>query len=238
MKFSLFVAKRYLFTKSSNNAINIITIISALSIVVGSAALFIVLSGFSGLKDFSLSFSSVFDPDLKAIPITGKTLDLTPKQENELNYLTDIVSFSKIIEERAFLEFKGKNHIAFIKGVDQNYRKVNAVDSTLFYGNWLTPDEPVAVIGFGISRLLSLGANNYTHLLSVMVPKPGDGQITDPSQAFNSSKMVVSDIFQVNEDLDEKYVFTNLDFAEDLLNYKDGELSAIEFKLAKNVDVE
>ena len=236
MKFSLFVAKRYLFTRSSNNAINIITIISALSIIVGSAALFIVLSGFTGLKDFSLSFSSVFDPDIKVLPASGKVLNFTAEEENNLKNLQEVAFYSKIIEERAFLEYKGKNHIAYIKGVDENYPKVNPVDSTLFYGNWLTQDEPVAVIGFGISRLLSLGANNYADLLRVMVPKPGTGQITDPSQAFNSSQLVVSDLFQVNEDLDEKYVFTNINFTRQLLNYTDDEISSIEIKLTPGAD--
>ena len=236
MKFSLFVAKRYLFTRSSNNAINIITIISALSIIVGSAALFIVLSGFTGLKDFSLSFSSVFDPDIKVLPASGKVLNFTAEEGNNLKNLREVAFYSKIIEERAFLEYKGKNHIAYIKGVDENYPKVNPVDSTLFYGNWLTQDEPVAVIGFGISRLLSLGANNYADLLRVMVPKPGTGQITDPSQAFNSSRLVVSDLFQVNEDLDEKYVFTNINFTRQLLNYADDEISSIEIKLTPGAD--
>ncbi|MEE3148086.1 MAG: ABC transporter permease [Bacteroidota bacterium] len=210
MKFPVFIAKRYLFTKSSNNAINIITLISAVSIIAGSAALFVVLSGFSGLKDFSLSFASIFDPDLKVLPASGKTIKFTSEQATELEDNPDIASYTQVIEERAFLEFRGKNHIAYIKGVDENYRSVNSIDSTLLYGNWITPEEPVAAIGFGISRILSLGVNNYTDLLRVMVPRPGTGQITDPTQAFNSSQLVVSDIFQVNEELDQKYIFTNI----------------------------
>lgn len=231
MKFPVFIAKRYLFTKSSNNAINIITLISAISIVAGSAALFIVLSGFSGLKDFSLSFSSIFDPDLKVIPASGKTIQFTDKNATDLTAVAGVADFTKIIEERAFLEFRGKNHIAYLKGVDTNYMRVNTIDSTLLYGNWITEDEPVAAIGFGISRLLSLGVNNYTDLLRVMVPKPGDGQISDPTQAFNSAQLVVSDIFQVNEELDQKYIFTNLEFVRSLLRYDSTTLSALEIKL-------
>ena len=236
MKFPVFIAKRYLFTKSSNNAINIITLISAVSIIAGSAALFVVLSGFSGLKDFSLSFTSIFDPDLKVLPASGKTIKFTSEQATELEDNPDIASYTQVIEERAFLEFRGKNHIAYIKGVDENYRSVNSIDSTLLYGNWITPEEPVAAIGFGISRILSLGVNNYTDLLRVMVPRPGTGQITDPTQAFNSSQLVVSDIFQVNEELDQKYIFTNINYARKLLNYKDTTLSAIEIKINPNAD--
>lgn len=236
MKFPVFIAKRYLFTKSSNNAINIITLISAVSIIAGAAALFIVLSGFSGLKDFSLSFSSIFDPDLKVLPASGKTILFTPDLAAELEANPDIISYTQVIEERAFLEFRGKNHIAYIKGVDENYRKVNSIDSTLLYGNWITPEEPVAAIGFGISRILSLGVNNYSDLLRVMVPKPGTGQITDPTQAFNSSQLVVSDIFQVNEELDQKYLFTNIDYVRKLLNYDATTLSSVELKLNPKAD--
>ncbi|MEH6658732.1 ABC transporter permease [Leeuwenhoekiella marinoflava] len=236
MKFSVFIAKRYLFTKSSNNAINIITLISAISIIAGSAALFIVLSGFSGLKDFSLSFSSVFDPDLKIIPASGKTISFSEKQREDLKDIEGVADYTQIIEERAFLEFRGKNHIAYIKGVDENYMRVNNIDSTLLYGNWITPEEPVAAIGFGISRILSLGVNNYTDLLRVMVPKPGTGQFTDPSQAFNTSQLVVSDIFQVNEEIDQKYIFTNLEYVRQLLRYDDTTLSALELKIKPNAD--
>ena len=236
MKFPVFIAKRYLFTKSSNNAINIITLISAVSIIAGAAALFIVLSGFSGLKDFSLSFSSIFDPDLKVLPASGKTISFSPDLAAELEANPDIISYTQVIEERAFLEFRGKNHIAYIKGVDENYRNVNNIDSTLLYGNWITPEEPVAAIGFGISRILSLGVNNYSDLLRVMVPKPGTGQITDPTQAFNSSQLVVSDIFQVNEELDQKYLFTNIDYVRKLLNYNEATLSSVELKLNPKAD--
>lgn len=238
MKFPLFIAKRYLFSRSSNNAINIITIISALSIIAGSAALFIVLSGFSGLKEFSLSFSSVFDPDLKVLPATGKTFDFTSAEAQKLDSLPEVAQFSKIIEERAFLEFKGKNHMAFIKGIDANYPKVNDVDSTLIFGSWISQDEPVSVIGIGINRILSVGLNNFNDLLQIMVPKPGTGQITNPSQAFSTSKVLVTGMYQINEDLDDDYVFTSIKFARSLLNYDQNQLSSIELKLAPGTDPE
>ena len=202
----------------------------------GSAALFIVLSGFSGLKDFSLSFSSIFDPDIKVIPAQGKTISFTDQTAERLTNTESVADFAQIIEERAFLEFRGKNHIAYIKGVGENYLKVNPIDSTLLYSKWITQKEPEAVIGFGISRILSLSVNNYNDLLRVMVPKPGSGQITDPLQAFNSSQLVVSDIFQVNEELDQKYVFVNLNYARQLLHYPDTILSALEIRLKPEAD--
>ena len=80
MNFSLYIAKRYLFSKSKNNAINIITGIASIGIIVGTLALLVVLSVFSGLRDFSLSFSNKIDPDLKVNPLQGKTFFITSKQ--------------------------------------------------------------------------------------------------------------------------------------------------------------
>lgn len=234
MKFSLYIAKRYLVSKSSNNAINIITGIAAVGVVVGAMSLFIVLSGFAGLKDFSLQFTSVFDSDLKVSPETGKTFTLSPEQENQLQELTEIESFSKIIEERVFLTFKGKNSIAFIKGVDEYYQRVNQIDSTIIVGGWFeSPNN--AVVGAQISRDLSLGIYDYSELLEIYVPRPGVGQITDPTQAFNRERVLVSGIYHVNEELNSKYVFTPIELARSLLNLDERDFSSIEIKMGANV---
>lgn len=234
MKFSLYIAKRYLVSKSSNNAINIITGIAAVGVVVGAMSLFIVLSGFAGLKDFSLQFTSVFDSDLKVYPETGKTFTISQEQENQLQELAEIESFSKIIEERVFLTFKGKNSIAFIKGVDENYQRVNQIDSTIIVGGWFeSPNN--AVVGIGISSTLSLGVYDYSDLLEIYVPKPGVGQITDPTQAFNRERVLVSGIYHINEELNSKYVFTPIELARSLLNLDERDFSSIEIKMGPNV---
>lgn len=230
MRFSLYIAKRYLFSKSSNNAINIITAIAGIGVIVGAMSLFIVLSGFSGLKDFSLQFSSVFDSDLKVTPETGKTLALSNEQEQKLEQISEIEAFSKIVEERVFLTFKGKNSISHIKGVDNNYQAVNAIDSTIFLGSWFESDK-TAVIGAQISRNLSLGVYDYSDLLEIYVPIPGTGQITNPNEAFNKERVLVSGVYHVNEELNSKYVFTRIELAKSLLSYKKDEISSIEFKL-------
>jgi lipoprotein-releasing system permease protein len=239
VKFSLYIAKRYLISKSSNNAINIITGIAAVGVVVGAMSLFIVLSGFSGLKDFSLQFSSVFDSDLKAYPESGKTFTVSAEQVEQLSSVSEIQSFSKVIDERVFLTFKGKNSIAFIKGVDENYQTVNYIDSTIIVGGWFETSHN-AIVGIGISNTLSLGIYDYSDLLEIYVPKPGTGQITDPTQAFNRERVLVSGIYHVNEELNSKYVFTPIELARQLLSYDDEDVSSIEFKLvqgAKEEDV-
>lgn len=238
MNFSLYIAKRYLFSKSRNNAINIITIIAAVGVVLGSMSLFIVLSGFSGLKDFSLQFTNVFDSDLKIYPAKGKLLTFGPEQERQLNDVEEILSYSKIVEERVFLHYRGKNHIAHIKGVDQNYDKVNPIDSILFLSEWFEAGQSEVVIGLGTSSKLSLGVMDYNDLLEIYVPRPGTGQITEPSKAFVKKEAVVSGMYQVNEELDSKYIFSDIDFARSLLRMDSAKISSIEFKLSPDVDEE
>lgn len=238
MNFSLYIAKRYLFSKSRNNAINIITLIAAVGVVLGSMSLFIVLSGFSGLKDFSLQFTNVFDSDLKIYPAQGKLLTFGPEQERQLNEVEEILTYSAIIEERVFLHYRGKNHIAYIKGVDPNYGKVNPIDSILFLSEWFEAGQSEVVIGLGTSSKLSLGVMDYNDLLEIYVPRPGTGQITDPSKAFVKKEAVVSGMYQVNEELDSKYIFSDIDFARSLLRIDSTKISSVEFKLSPDVDEE
>ncbi len=238
MNFPFYIAKRYLFTKSSNNAINIITIIAAIGVFAGAFSLFIVLSGFSGLKDFSLSFTNEFDPDLKILPESGKNFSFSETEKGKLLAIDGIQAASEIVEERVFLDYKSKNHTAFIKGVDANYRKVNSIDSTIVFGTWLTQSEFQVVAGNGISRLLSLNTFDYNNLLDIMVPRPGKGQITNASQAFNKESVIVTGIYSVNEELDSKYIFTNIQFARNLLEIEEGQVSAIELKIDPRVDLE
>lgn len=240
MNFPLYVAKRYLHSKSSKNAVNIITRIAISSVVVGSLALFVVLSGFSGLRDFSLQFTNVFDSDLKALPLHGKTFYVSSSSEEKIKNIEGISAYSKVIQERVFLQYKGKNHIANIKGVDAGFGGVIPLDSILIDGEWVLPNEQEVVIGINTALKLSLGSRDYGNLLELFVPKPGTGQVNvlDPTQAFREEKVVVSGIYQVTEDLNGKYVFSDLELARSFLNLESGHISAIEFKLKKGADEE
>lgn len=222
-----------MFSKSSNNAINIITIIAAIGVVVGAFSLFIVLSGFAGLKDFSLQFTNVFDSDLKIYPEKGKTITFSEAQKEQLRNMEGVENFSEIIEERIFIHYNGKNHIAYIKGVDSNYGNVTVLDSIIYYGKWLVPDEHEVVVGLSTVAKLSIGIRDYIEPLQIYVPRPGTGQIStlDPTQAFNKAHVVVSGVYQVNEELDGKYVFSDIEFAQNLLSLEDNIISSIEIKL-------
>ena len=236
MNLPLYIAKRYLFSKSSKNAINIISKIAISAAVVGSLALFIVLSGFSGLRGYSLQFTNVFDSDLKIYPANGKTFSLSKSSEEKLKKTEGIEAFSKIIEERVFLQYRGKNLIALIKGVDESFKNVIPIDSILFLNKWLTPDKDEVVIGLGISQKLSMGVLDYGNLLEIYVPKPGTGQLINPTDAFTKRKVVASGMYSVNSDLDSKYVFSDIEFAQSLLKLDATKVSALELKLALNAN--
>ena len=233
MNYPLYIAKRYLFSKSNKNAVNIISRIAIIAVILGAMALFIVLSGFSGLKEFALQFTNMFDSDLKVIPAKGKTLQLTEEQFIKIQKIEGIEAVSKTIEERIFIRYEGKNHIAFIKGVDENYSKVTPVDSLLLVGDWLVPNQNEVVIGFGISAKLSIPPRDYGKLIEVYVPKPGTGQINvlDPTSAFNSERVVASGIYEINDELNGKYLFSDIDFSRNLLGLDSTKVSFLEFKL-------
>ena len=224
-----------MFAKSSQNVINIINRVTAFVVVLGGAALFIVLAGFAGLKNFTLSFSSTFDPDLKVFPKTGKYLSLTNQDTLKLSQLSSVAHFTKVLEEQVFLTHNQKNHIAYIKGVDAEYPKVNDVDSILVLGNWeLSP--PSVIVGATIFNNLGLNLLDGSSPLQIVVPKAGKGSILNDPMPYRQAFSVVQGIYQLTEELDKKYVFSSLDEAQFLLGLSKGQVSAIEVKLAPNAD--
>ena len=236
MNFPLYIAKRYLFSKTSTNAINIITIIASFGVIVGSLALFIILSGFSGLRSLSYSLLDVSDPDIKITSSAGKKLLYTKDVQQILENNTSIYAFSKVIEERVFLEYNNKNEIAYIKGVEENYTSITSIDSVLNLGNWLDNEFlKTAVVGNGISRKLSLGILNYGEPLSIMVPKSGTGFI-NPLNAFYKMNVQVVGVYSGTEEFENKYVFVSINDAHNLLHFKENQFTGIEIKLKDNLD--
>ena len=231
MNFSLYIAKRYLFTKTSNNAINIITIIASFGVIVGSLALFIILSGFSGLRTFSYSLLDASDPDIKITSVKGKSFILTDDVYQIITRNQDVKATSKIIEERVFLEHNEKNEIAYIKGVEENYAEITSIDSALEIGNWLDKEYTnTAVIGRTIAAKLSLGIRSFGEPLSILVPKPGTGFI-NPNNAFYKTNVQIVGLYIGTEDFESKYVFVNLEQAKDLLKFDENQITGIELKL-------
>lgn len=231
MNFSLYIARRYLFTKTSNNAINIITIIASFGVIVGSLALFVILSGFSGLRTFSYSLLDTSDPDIKITSVKGKSFLITDEVYKVLKNNTSIKATSKIIEERVFLEHNNKNEIAYIKGVEENYGQITNIEATLEIGNWLEKEYlNTAVVGREIAVKLSLGVRSFGEPLSIMIPKPGTGFI-NPRNAFYKTDVQIVGLYTGTEEFESKFVFVNLELAKDLLRFKENQVTGIEVKL-------
>ena len=235
MKLPLYIAKRYLFSKSTNNAINIITLVAGFGIVIGTAALFIVLSGFSGLKNFSLEFTSFSDPDLKIVPTTTKTIPFTATQKQALTALTSVAFYSEVVEERMLISCENKHLAVTLKGVDTNYPNAT-IDSILVYGQWFDSESAQIVAGWGVTTELGFGIFDVAKVIKLYAPKPGTGQISSVKGAFTSLKVSNAGIFQINETLDNSQVFTSIENAKYLLNYPPETVSAVEVYLAPSVD--
>lgn len=236
MNFPLYIAKRYLLSRSNNNAINIINRISSVGIIVGSMALFVVLSVFSGLRDFSLSFSNDFDPDLKVGAKLGKSFLVSDAQNKALHQIEGVQTHSKIIEERVLFVFDGKEQVAYLKGVDSTFPKVNDISKIIYQGDWLEPNTSQVVIGNGTSQKLSMGLMDFNNPFEVYVPKPGTGAIENPEEAFNRFTLTPVGIYALSEELDDKYVFCELRLAQALLEYRLNQVSGIEIKIKPNAD--
>lgn len=207
-----------------------------MGIIVGTMALFVVLSVFSGLKVFSLSFTNEIDPDLKITSTYGKSFLISPEQQNEIKKIDGVASYTKIIEERVLFLFKDKQQVTYLKGVDTNYPVVNNIRKKLFNGDWLKPDTYQVVIGYGIAQDFSMGILDFENPLQIFAPKPGKGAIENPDEAFNKTEVLPVGIYSISEDLDSKYVFADLGLAQELLMYKPNQISGIEFKLKENAN--
>ncbi|MES2746763.1 MAG: ABC transporter permease [Bacteroidota bacterium] len=236
MNFPLYIAKRYIFSKSKNNAITIISRIALSGIVIGSLSLFVVLSVFSGLREFSLTFSNDIDPDLKVSTLKGKSFYISPSQEAQLKKINGVAVYSKIIEERVLFSFDQKQQVTYLKGVDSQFARLNPLSKKLFNGVWLEQKTSQAVVGYGIAQKLSLGLFDVNNPLEVFVPKPGKGAIESEEQAFNKAYLVPIGIYAISEDLDSKYVFVDLELAQEVMGFQPNQVTGIEIKTTPNSD--
>ncbi|AWA29303.1 ABC transporter permease [Flavobacterium magnum] len=236
MNFPLYIARRYLKSVSKNNAINIINRIASVGIITGSAALFIVLSVFSGLVNFSLSFSNTIDPDIKAVAATGKSFFISPKQLQELRDVKGVAAFSSVIEERVLFVFDEKSEFTYIKGVDSLCTNVSTIKKGVVNGAWLETGTNQAVIGYGLYEKLGVGLGEYNRQLEIYAPKPGKGLIENPEEAFRRTSVIPVGMYAISEELDSKYVFTDLGLATELMGYRPGQVTALELKLTAAED--
>lgn len=199
-------------------------------------ALFVFLSVFSGLKEFSLNFANASDPDLRIETEIGKTFTIDPKQEELLKKSSQIAYYSKVIEERVYFMYDNKELVAHIKGVDNQYIKVTDFNKHLYAGEWFDNNSEKVVVGADISRKLRLGLFDYRNALEAYAPKPGKGDIDNPNEAFNKTLLFPCGIYSINEELDGKYVFCSINLAQNFLGLKKYDVTNLEIKLKENAD--
>ena len=235
MRFPLYIASRYFFTRSKQSVINIINYIALSVVLIATAALLIVLSAFTGLKDFGLSFSNVFDPDFRVEAVQGKVFEIDSVTLASVKQLDGILAVSGIIEDKVFLNYRDKNHVVYLKGVDSTYQKVIECNRFLSSGAWFSKELDEVVIGGGVAQVLSLGVYDYNDFLVLTVPKRS-ASATQLKEPFINKTALVSGIYSVSEELDKKYMFSNLSFARDLFQRKGNVYSSLELKVAPNLN--
>jgi lipoprotein-releasing system permease protein len=227
---NLLFAWRYFRAKKSTNAINIIAWVSMSAIVVGAASLILVLSVFNGFEDLVKSLYTSFYPDLKITPASGKTLILNDRQLQQLRAVNGVRALSLVVEEQAVVE-NGDNVVSpYLKGVDSNFTKVSGVAGKIDRGKFETgtADQPLAVLGSGIEYNLGVEADQSLPLDVYCFRKGGPSYTVDPLASYNHAAITTAGSFRIQQDFDEHYVITNLEFVQRMLGLQPDEYSGVE----------
>ena len=241
MNFPFYIAKRYLFTKKSHHAINVISGVSVCGVALATLAMVCTLSVFNGFQDLVATMFTAFDPEIKITAANGKVFDSQDERIQLLRDLPEIEVFSESLEDNAMVQYKGRQAMVVIKGIEENFNQLTAIDSILYgRGEWILRDEVVdyAVPGIELVSVLGTGIR-FLDPLEVYAPKRGAKiNVANPSTSFESSYLHSSGlVFAVNQQkYDASYILTSLSFARDLFQY-DTEVSSIELRIAADADV-
>ena len=211
-------------------------IISVIVISFSTASLFIVLSAFSGLKIFGLSFTDKFDPDFRIKSKDEKKLILSNEQLSKINLLPSIVESSPVIENKVVLSFKDKSMMAVLRGVGQQYSKIVQLDSLLISGSWLESDYSEVVIGSSVAKQLNLGIYDYSDLLKITVPRKLNKSRIN-FNPFKNETALVTGIYSSIEDMNRFYIFSNINFARKVFQNKFNEYDFVDLKTTGSIDI-
>lgn len=226
MNVPFYIAKRYLFAKRSRSVVHIISYVSMLGVAVGTASLIIVLSVFNGFENLVLSLYNAFDPAIKIIAAEGKVFEA---DSAKLVLDERALLYSEILEEKVLLKYKNKEYIATLKGVDEQFKKINNVDSMLLTGTYFDgyASEKTAILGQGVAYHLSIGVGDIMNPLQLFVPKREKKHLLNASDAFSQSSLIPVGIFGIQADFDATYVITSLNNVQKILE-RSNVLSALE----------
>lgn len=242
MNFPFYIARRYLFSKKSHNAINVISTISVCGVALATLALVCTLSVFNGFQDLVETFFTAFDPQLKITTVRGKVFDGQDKRVLQLKKLPEVAVYSESLEDNVMVQYQGRQAMAVIKGVEDNFDQLTPIDSILFgRGDLLLHDEVVDYAIPGIQLLSTLGSGiRFLDPLEIYAPRRGAKvNMANPSTGFVTGNLFSSGlVFAVNQEkYDASYILTSMDFARKLFQYTT-EVSAVNLKLKDGVDTD
>ena len=232
MNTSLYIALRYLIAKKGSQAVTFITGLSAIAMTVAVMAMFIVISIFSGLEELNRELVSNLHADL-TIKTKGKKLENTDKIISILKEETEIKAYSKIIEEKVYLNYNNNGEIAYLRGVDSLYTHINPINKSIIYGNYpsFKYNNEVIIEGLLDNRLsIPIGVENYQNPPIIFIPKAGEGILQNEEDIFNKKSIFVSGIFSGNDQLNN-YIIAPINLAQELLDLPENSAYQIVIKL-------
>ena len=202
----------------------------------GTAALILVLSVFNGFEGLVKSLYSSFYPDIKVSSASGKIISLSSEQLQRLKGLTAVRNFSLVAEEKALLQNGDYQSVVFLKGVDENYRYVTGVEDHIIKGNYNvgTADNPLVILGAGVENAVGVQSDRNLFALNIYLPKRTGTELIDPLQNISEDSINTSGTFVIQQEFDNKYAITNVDFVKNMLGLAPDQYGGIEISL-KNV---
>lgn len=232
-------AWRYFKAKKSTNAINIISWVSVVAIVFGTASLIVILSAFNGFESLVKSLYASFYPDIKISAAKGQVITLTQDQINKLQGIAGVASISFVAEEKALIQNGGLQTVVHIKGVDRNYKNVAGIADQLYRGEYVlgNAEQPALVFGVGVEMALGLSSDQAITPVSVYLPKRNSFSTTDPLSSLSMAVANPAGSFAIQSEFDNKYVITNLDFIRLYAGYGSDQYSAVEIKVLPAVQI-
>lgn len=241
MNFPFYIAHRYLFSKKSHTAINIISGVSVCGVAIATAALICILSVFNGFQDMVAGLFTAFDAQLKVIPLEGKYMAVDGKELEKLKQNENIAVYTEVIEDNALLMNNNRQVMVTIKGVDDNFENLTNIDNILYGDGVFELHADILDYGVaGISVLQQLGLSvDFEDPIKVFAPRNGERiDLTDPRESFNEEELYSPHVgFMVKQGkYDAHYVITSIDFARRLFERK-GYATAIEIKLKEGVNL-
>ena len=235
MNFPFFIARRYLFSKKSTHAINIISCISAVGVAIATMALVITLSIFNGFHDLVASFFTSFDPQIKVVPVKGKTVAADDPVLTKIRMLPQVAVATECVEDQALAVYGDQQAMVKIKGVDDNFQELTHIKEILVGDGDFTlhaADMSYGIPGIRIADILGFGYY-YDHPLRIFAPRrEGQLNMANPTEGFVEDELYSSGVlFNVKQaKYDGTYILTDIAFARRLFEQQ-GMLSSLEIRL-------